>query len=178
MPFSSIFLAIMVNRKLFYYYYTIGWCKRSILYCIFWEWILVKIGVHIDTDVARLLQMHPQLHSLKIHVRDPHRMSMRTFLNIIKSNRAICKLNVHMDGHSSNANRSDIQQLVNDHPSLVEFESGAFKFTVAIPVYIKLIIFETYSDTFYSFLQWKSGILLFFKENTQTFQYEFNSIIN
>lgn len=84
-------------------------------------------------DAARLFNLHPQLQSIELRVQNSPDMPMDKLLQIIKSNTAITKLNVKLsydDYDTCLVDSTDVEQLINEHPSLVELNLPQYEFSV------------------------------------------------
>lgn len=92
---------------------------------------------HTKVKAIRLLQLHPQLHSLVITMHGPEHEAMRVLLNAINANEVVRYLKVthsrmvNVDMHST-----DTQRLIQEHPFLVHLQ--LYGITVASNDVIKL----------------------------------------
>lgn len=96
---------------------------------------LQELRIHIDhrsrdftvSEATHLLQICPRLQSLEIIVFYNFKVSVESVINIFKDNRAICTLKIN--GNSSDVNTTNIQQIVSEHPSLVDLELNGLNIT-------------------------------------------------
>lgn len=79
---------------------------------------------------TRLLQLCPQVNNVTIRARTGKGITLDTLSNIIKNNLNIRHLKVHTESFKTRVFSSDVQQLVNEHPTLVELDLNGYKFTV------------------------------------------------
>lgn len=77
---------------------------------------------------AELIRMNPQLQSIRLEI--DRQLTMKNLLKIIKNNTAITKLTVTKYSSNFLVKLSEMQQLANEHPSLVELDLYRYQFTV------------------------------------------------
>lgn len=80
--------------------------------------------------IARLLKLCPQLHSLDIYMCTRNGITLSKLSCVLKDNPHICNLKVTF-GYPLTVSKSEIQQFVDEQPSLVELEFKNPTFTVA-----------------------------------------------
>lgn len=100
---------------------------------------------------AGLLRANPQLQSIELVVENMRDMPMTNLLQIIKSNAAITKLNVpfrysgeldvsrpsDQDRNVCLVNSAEVEQIVNEHPSLIELY--LYQYEITVPDAIKMV---------------------------------------
>lgn len=84
-----------------------------------------------NEEFARLLKLCPKLRSLEIHVPHSQPLCINALLDTIQDNRPIWFLTVSMDRLTQTVKLSEIQRLVNEHPSLSKLDLQNYKFTAA-----------------------------------------------
>lgn len=81
-------------------------------------------------DVAQVLRSSHQLKCLEIHMPDGRQgMTLTTLLNIIEDKPDIQSLTLKMDKYCTDAKPSELQRLVNEHPSLILLDLNHYKFS-------------------------------------------------
>lgn len=75
-----------------------------------------------------------QLSTLEIHTSDYPEMSIVTLLNMIKDNQSIRKLIVQMGRYSEIVNPLEMQQFVNEHPTVRKLDFQNYNFTADIVI--------------------------------------------
>lgn len=92
----------------------------------------VNNGIRHDaftkSEAMQLLRLCPILMMLKIHTPGRQGMTMKTLLNVIAANPLITILSLSMDKYSVIVHPTEVQRIVNEHPTLIKLDVKNFKF--------------------------------------------------
>lgn len=95
---------------------------------------VLRLNIHDDTtgftkrSAACLFQSSPHLQQLGIRVVGNHGIALDTLLNMIETKRNILKLAILQEQCSMTISTSEIDRLVNEHPSLTVLNLSGYKF--------------------------------------------------
>lgn len=99
---------------------------------------LVDVCIHLNNHerdfakdfAVRLLQQCPQLQKLHFRIRNGEQVNMKALLKITERFQSIRHLKVNTVPHKTRATLTDVRQLVNAHPSLVQLQLYGYKLSV------------------------------------------------
>lgn len=86
-----------------------------------------KNGFRIH-DATNLLRMNPQLQSLEIQCHGK-KITLNSFLDVVKENQSLIKCIVNFQFAIISVHSSEVQRLINEHPSLIELGLAQYQFT-------------------------------------------------
>lgn len=93
----------------------------------------LRINIHDGTtgftkrSAARVFHSSPELQQLTIRVVGNHGIALDTLLNMIETNRNISELAILQEGCSMGVSSSEIDRLINEHPSLAALNLSGYK---------------------------------------------------